>query len=147
MTTVVAVVALALAGCCGFGWWRTTRRLRTTDARVARLERVLRDDVGPTLERARLESEEAVSAAYAASRVVGIETPAPRLVAETITGPVVRAVAIGAGARRALARLAADVTPMARARRNTVRIVRAASRARGRDARGVAGIVRNRTSG
>ncbi|MFM8304389.1 MAG: hypothetical protein ACKOA9_08855, partial [Actinomycetota bacterium] len=60
---------------------------------------------------------------------VGIEDPPPRLAGEALTGPVVRAVAFGAGARRGLARFASDITPMAKTRARTVRLVGVATRA------------------
>ena len=134
MTTVVAVVALAIAVVVASGWWRTGRRLRSLEARVARLDREVRQDLVPALDRTRQESEAAVAAARQARRAVGIEDPPPRLAGEALTGPVVRAVAFGAGARRAIARIASDVTPMARTRATTLRTVKvlgAASRARG----------------
>ncbi len=123
MTTAVAVVALVGAGVACLGWWRVSRRAAALEARVAAVERELRDDVLPELDVTRRESEEAVVAARQAKHAVGIEDPPPRLAGEALTGPVVRAVAFGAGARRAVARLAADVTPMARTRRTTARTV------------------------
>ncbi|MFA5882230.1 MAG: hypothetical protein WDA60_00070 [Acidimicrobiia bacterium] len=128
MTAVLAVAALIGVGVCGLGWWRASGRVAALSGRVARLEREVHDDVVPTLDLTRRESEEAYVAARMAKHAVGIEDPPPRLAGEAVTGPVVRAVAFGAGARRAFARLAADVTPMARTRRNTLRIVSAATR-------------------
>lgn len=124
MTVVLAVVALVVATGALLGWWRAARRLSAVEARVARLDREVHDDVVPTLDLTRRESEEAYVAARMAKHAVGIEDPPPRLAGESVTGPVVRAVAFGAGARRALARFAADVTPMARTRASTVRTVR-----------------------
>ena len=128
MTAVVAVVALVAATVGLVGWWRTARRTAALEARVVRLEREVHDDVVPTLDLTRRESEEAYLAARLAKDAVGIEDPPPRLAGESVTGPVVRVVAFGAGARRALARFASDVTPMAKTRANTVRIVSAATR-------------------
>ena len=132
MTAVVAVVALVLAVVGLAGWWRAARRAAALERRVVGLEREVHDDVVPTLDLTRRESEEAYAAARMATHAVGIEDPPPRLAGESVTGPVVRAVAFGAGARRAFARFAADVTPMARTRSNTVRIVGAATRVRPR---------------
>jgi hypothetical protein len=128
VTAVVALVALIVAGLAGFGWWRSAQRVAALEARVARLEHEVHDDLVPTLDLTRRESEEAYEAARLAKHAVGIEDPPPRLAGESVTGPVVRVVAFGAGARRAFARFASDVTPMARTRRNTVRIVSAATR-------------------
>lgn len=130
MTAFVAVVAFLAAVLALVGWWRADKRATALGARVTRLEREVHDDVVPTLDLTRRESEEAYVAARLAKHAVGIEDPPPRLAAETVTGPVVRAVAFGAGARRAFARFAADVTPMARTRAHTVRIVGAAARVR-----------------
>lgn len=128
MTAVVAVVALVAAAVGLVGWWSSARRTAALEARVVRLEREVHDDVVPTLDLTRRESEEAYVAARLAKDAVGIEDPPPRLAGESVTGPVVRVVAFGAGARRALARFASDVTPMAKTRANTVRIVSAATR-------------------
>ena len=134
MTTVMAVVALAVAvGACA-GWWRAARRLGALEARVARIDREVHDVVLPALDLSRRDSEEAVAVARLATRAVGIEEPPPRLAGERVTGPVVRAVAFGAGARTALARFAAEVTPAPRARAGaarTLRLVGAATRSRG----------------
>lgn len=134
MTTVVAVVALIVAGIGLAGWWRTSARLRAVEARVGRLDREVHDDLVPTLDLTRRESEEAYVAARIAKQAAGVEDPPPRLAGEAVTGPVVRAVAFGAGARRAFARFAADVTPMARSRATTAKTVRlvAATRSRGK---------------
>lgn len=132
MSTVLAVAALVGVSACALGWWRASVRARVLEARVARLEREVHDDVVPTLDLTRRESEEAFAAARQAKYAVGIEDPPPRLAGETLTGPVVRAVAFGAGARRAFARFASDVTPMARTRHRTVRLVGAAARGRKR---------------
>ena len=130
MTTVVAIGALVVAAVGCVGWWRARARLAVVEQRVARLEREIHEDVVPALGVTRRESEEAVAAAREAARAAGIEEPPPRLAGESVTGPVVRAVAFGAGARRALARFASDVTPMARTRRTTLRVVNGAARRR-----------------
>ena len=116
MIAVLAVVALGV-GLCALGWWRSAHRVGELEARVRDLEREIHDSLAPMLERARRESEEAFAAARAARHAAGIEDPPPRLAAEPVTGPVVRAIAFGAGARRAIGRFAAGVIPLARARR------------------------------
>ena len=82
---------------------RSTERLQ---ARVRALESRLHDDLGPAVDAARREAASAVSTARRATVAVGVEDPPPRLPFESLTAPVVRAVAMGAGARRALGRLA-----------------------------------------
>jgi hypothetical protein len=124
VTTVVAVAALVIAAVALLGWWRAGRRLSALEARVGRLDREVHDDLVPTIDLTRRESEEAYVAARMAKQAAGIEEPPPRLAGEAVTGPVVRAVAFGAGARRALARFAADATPMAKTRASTVRTVK-----------------------
>jgi len=115
-----------------FGWWRATKRLSALEARVGRLDREVHDDLVPTIDLPRRESEEAYAAARVAKLAAGVEDPPPRLAGETVTGPVVRVVAFGAGARRALARLAADVTPMAKSRATTVKTVKLVAGSRSR---------------
>ncbi|HSO97302.1 MAG TPA: hypothetical protein VLV81_14835 [Acidimicrobiia bacterium] len=90
------VVALALTGRA------TRRRLRATTARVERLEDQLR-----TVDRA---SRDAVATARATEtrlrNAPGAPHPdSPRVVLEPLTGRLVKAVALGAGARRAVTRL------------------------------------------
>ena len=89
----------------------------------------------PELDLTRRESEEAVAAARQATHAVGIEEPPPRLAGEAVTGPVVRVVAFGAGARRAFARFASDVTPMAKSRATTARTVKLVAATRSRSKR------------
>lgn len=132
MTAFVAVVAFVVAAIALFGWWRTDRRLSALEARVGRLDREVHDDLVPTIDLTRRESEEAYVAARIAKQAAGVEDPPPRLAGEAVTGPVVRAVAFGAGARRAIARFASDATPMARSRATTVRTVRLVTGTRAR---------------
>ena len=135
MSAIVAVVALAVAAGALVGWWRTARRLGAVEARVGRLDREVHDGVMPALDLTRRESEEAVAAARQATHAVGIEEPPPRLAGEAVTGPVVRVVAFGAGARRAFARFASDVTPMAKSRATTARTVKLVAATRSRSKR------------
>jgi hypothetical protein len=108
-TALVGFVVLAIA------WWRTSRRLHTVSREVARLRDAVRRDLTPAVEEARRDADAAVSEARRAARAAGIPEPPPRLALETVTGPVVRMVAIGAGARRALRRLTGDVAAGPRA--------------------------------
>jgi hypothetical protein len=113
----LAVVALLAAVVCGVGWRRTAERLARLERRVVAVEREVQTEVLPELDRSRRDSEAAVFAARRATAAVGIEEPPPRLAAESMTAPVVRAVAFGAGARRAIARFAADVAPLGKTRK------------------------------
>lgn len=128
MSGVVAVVALVGAAGCALGWWCTAARVRGAERRLARLERELHDRVLPGLDEARRESAAAAVAAGQAARAAGIEAPPPALAAEAITGPVVRAVAFGAGAHRAVTRLARGLVPGGRARQRTAPRARVGSR-------------------
>ena len=76
MTAVVAVSALVLAAFGLFGWWRASGRVAALEGRVGRLEREVRDDLVPTLDLTRRESEQAYVAARMAKHAVGIETGA-----------------------------------------------------------------------
>lgn len=106
MTTLTAtLLALLAAGLVAFAITdrRTRRRLRATEARLTRLEDQLR-----TVDRA---SRDAVATARATEtrlrQTPGVPPPEPpRVVLEPLTGRLVRAVALGAGARRAVTRLA-----------------------------------------
>jgi hypothetical protein len=113
----LAVVALLAAVVCAVGWRRTADRLTRLEGRVVALEREVQTEVLPELDRSRRDSEAAVFAARRATAAVGIEEPPPRLAAESVTAPVVRAVAFGAGARRAIARFTADVAPLGKTRK------------------------------
>ena len=113
----LAVVALLAAVVCAVGWRRTADRLAQLERRVAAVEREVQTEVVPELDRSRRDSEAAVFAARRATAAIGIEEPPPRLAAESVTAPVVRAVAFGAGARRAIARFTADVAPLGKTRK------------------------------
>jgi hypothetical protein len=113
----LAAVALVAAVVCAVGWRRTADRLARLEGRVAAVEREVQTEVLPELDRSRRDSEAAVFAARRATAAVGIEEPPPRLAAESMTAPVVRAVAFGAGARRAIARFTADVAPLGKTRK------------------------------
>jgi hypothetical protein len=95
VTAGVAVLALTES--------RTRRRLRVTEHRLARLE-----DQLPTLDAATRDAVETARAAETLARRPGTAAPPdpPRVVREPLTGRLVKAVALGAGARRAVTRLA-----------------------------------------
>ena len=93
----LAAVALLAAVVCAVGWRRTADRLTRLEGRVTAVEREVQTEVRPELDRSRRDSEAAVFAARRATAAVGIEEPPPRLAAESMTAPVVRAI----GAARA----------------------------------------------
>ena len=122
--TILAAVAIVGVVVCAVGWRRSAARVSHLERRVGSLEREVRDDVLPTLDRSRRESESAIVTAREAAAYVGIEEPPPRLAGEALTGPVVRAVAFGAGARLAIARFTTDVAPLGRTRRVVTTVAR-----------------------
>jgi hypothetical protein len=91
---------------------RTRARLARLEVRTAQLEARLDDEVTPALRDARGDAREARATARRAATAAGVDEAPRRLPLEPVTGPVVRAVAFGAGARRTLVRLA---TPRGRA--------------------------------
>jgi len=105
MTTLAWITVGLLAGglvVVGAAWARAAGRAARGEATVRELE-------------GRLAAVEATSAqaldtardaAALARRATGDPAPPPRVVLEPVTGPLVKAVAFGAGARRAVARLA-----------------------------------------
>jgi hypothetical protein len=131
----LAVVALLAVVVCALGWRRTAGRLATLERRVATVEREMQTEVMPELDRSRRDSEAAVFAARRATAAVGIEEPPPRLAAEPVTAPVVRAVAFGAGARRAIARFTADVAPLGKTRKVVTTMTRVSGPRRDKEAK------------
>ena len=115
--TVLAMLSIVGLAVCAVGWRSAAARVTRLEARVAGLEREVHRDVLPALDRSQRESEVALTTARQAAFAVGIEEPPPRLAGEAVTGPVVRAVAFGAGAKRAIARMTADVVPLGKTRR------------------------------
>jgi hypothetical protein len=133
----LAAVALLAAVVCAVGWRRTADRLTRLEGRLAAVEREVQTEVLPELDRSRRDSEAAVFAARRATAAVGIEEPPPRLAAESVTAPVVRVVAFGAGARRAIARFTADVAPLGKTRKVVTLASRVSSPRRGKEAKEV----------
>jgi len=131
----LAAVALLAAVVCAVGWRRTAQRLAALEGRVAAVEREVQTEVLPELDRSRRDSEAAVFAARRATAAVGIEEPPPRLAAESMTAPVVRAVAFGAGARRAIARFTADVAPLGKTRKVVTMASRVSAPRRNKEAK------------
>lgn len=86
---------------------RTRARLDRLEVRAVALERRLDGEVAPALADAQQEARAARITARRAATAAGVDEPPRRLPFEPITGPVVRAAAFGAGARRTIVRLAA----------------------------------------
>ena len=115
--TWIAVGAGVLAVVLAVILVRTRARLVRVEARTARLEARLVDEVGPAITDARGEARAARATARRVASAVGLDESPRRLPLEAVTGPVVRAVAFGAGARRTLARLATPRRGWSRTRR------------------------------
>jgi hypothetical protein len=89
--------------------WRALRveaRLRTAERRITALDAEVRERLAPDLADVRSQARAAASEARKAARAAGVEEDPPRLAWEPVTGPIVKALAFGAGASRAVARLA-----------------------------------------
>ena len=98
----VLLAAVGVLGTCGLTV--AFARLRRAEERLDGLEARL-GDVSPALEAARDEAYAAGVTARRAALAAGVGEPPPRLALERVTGPMVKAVAFGAGLRRALRRL------------------------------------------
>jgi hypothetical protein len=107
MTTILAVGALAATAVLAVALVRTRARLARLEARTRELAHDVHGRVEPDVAAARAEAHDASILARRASVAAGVDDPPPRLPFEPVTGRVVRAVAFGAGARRALARATA----------------------------------------
>jgi hypothetical protein len=105
LTEVVAIVALVGVGICLVALQRARGRVATLEQRTTMLERRLASEVVPALAASQRDAHAATRTAQRAAAAVGLTDEAPRLPLESVTAPVVRAVAFGAGARRALQRL------------------------------------------
>ena len=111
--TAVAVVVVAVLGVL---LMRTRARLGRVETHVMRLEARLDDEVAPAIRDARGEARAAGATARRAATAAGVDEPPRRLPFEPVTGPVVRAVAFGAGARRTMVRLAGPLAGQGRGR-------------------------------
>jgi hypothetical protein len=103
----LAAASLAAAAALALLTLRTRRRLVAVEDRARRLEDLVRTELEPALEAARRDAQTAAATARDAAVAAGTGSPPPRLPLEPVTGPVVRAVAFGASARRAIARVTA----------------------------------------
>jgi hypothetical protein len=113
--TSLAVASLAAAAALALALVRTRRRLARVEARARRLEDLVSTELEPGIAAARQDARAATTVARDAAAAAGVAPASPRLPFEPVTGPVLRAVAVGASARRALARVAAP--PRGRSRR------------------------------
>lgn len=105
-TAWLAAGAGALAAVLLGALVRIRGRLALLEARTARLEGCIDEELSPALREVRGEARAAGATARRAAAAAGLGEPPRRLPLESVTGPVVRAVAFGAGVRRTLARLA-----------------------------------------
>jgi hypothetical protein len=105
--TLLAAVALGAVVVLSCALVRISAHLRALEASTARLDDDLHARVEPDVAAARAEARDATTLARRASVAAGVDEPPPRLPFEPVTGKVVRAVAFGAGARRAIARATA----------------------------------------
>jgi hypothetical protein len=113
----LASAALVMSAALAVALLRTRARLARLETTSGRLEELVHRELEPGLAAVRADARRAQVTARDAAIAAGVTDPPPRLPLEPVTGRVVRAVAFGAGARRALARVA---TPpwAARARRS-----------------------------
>lgn len=109
-----ALAATLLAGALLVVVTRTRARVVRLEARVRGLESRVDDELAPAVGEARGEARAAGVTARRAAVAAGLEETPRRLPLEQLTGPVVRAVAFGAGARRTVARLAGTRAPRRR---------------------------------
>jgi hypothetical protein len=107
--TFLSAVALTAAAALAVALLRTRAHLTRVEGRTRDLEEHVRGSVDADVAAARAEARAASRAAQRASVAAGLDEPPRRLPFEPVTGRVVRAVAFGAGARRALARAATPV--------------------------------------
>lgn len=103
----LALGALGVATVLCVAMLRTRARLARVEERTRWLEQRVRADLEPAITEARIDARRAATVARDAALAAGVPQPVPRLPFEPVTGPVVRAVAFGAGARRAIARVTA----------------------------------------
>jgi hypothetical protein len=106
MSELPWVLTLVLAGVLGVAIVRTRSRLARAEGRLEQLEQLVHAELQPGLVAAQVDARAAALTARDAAIAAGVAAPPPRLPLEAVTGPVVRAVAFGASARRAIARAA-----------------------------------------
>jgi hypothetical protein len=105
--SIAAWLALGVAAVLCVAMLRTRARLARLEERTRRFEQRVSIDLEPAIVEARTDAKRAAAIAHDAAVAAGVPQPVQRLPFETVTGPVVRAVAFGAGARRAIARVTA----------------------------------------
>ncbi|HEU5302419.1 MAG TPA: hypothetical protein VFW06_09320 [Acidimicrobiia bacterium] len=103
--TTVATIALVVAVSLGVLLMGARSRLRRLEARIREMEHRVDDDEA-AIAAAHGEARAASRTARRAARAAGVELEPARLPLEPVAGRVVRVLAFGAGARRALTRLA-----------------------------------------
>jgi hypothetical protein len=106
MSGLLAAAALVTTCVLAVALVRTRARLARVEASSRRLEDVLRREVEPALAATRRDVAAAAATARDAAVAAGVAVAPPRLPFEPVAGRVVRAVAFGASARRAVARMA-----------------------------------------
>jgi hypothetical protein len=111
----VALAAFVLAGTLAVAVIRMRVRLRHLEGTTTELDELVRRRLEPRLAEAVADARAAGVAARDAAIASGSGVPSPRLPLESVTGPMVRAVAFGASARRAFARV---TTPARSSRRD-----------------------------
>jgi hypothetical protein len=114
--TWIAAVAVAVGGVLGVSLTRARARLSRLEARTAGIEARLDDEIAREISDALGEARAAGATARRAATAAGVDEPPRRLPFEPVTGPVVRAVAFGAGARRTIVRLAGPLVGQGRGR-------------------------------
>lgn len=105
MSTWLAIVALVVAVGALAVAITTRRRLVRSEQRLRALEG-WSSEVDSGVAEAHADARSAGALAQRAATAAGVEDEPPRVPLEPLTGRVVRVVAFGAGARRAIARLA-----------------------------------------
>lgn len=97
----------ALVGCAALAVALVVVRahLAAATTKIDKLERQVAD-LAAALERTRAGASAAMTTARRAAAAAGAEDPPTRLAFEPVTGPMVKALAFGGGARRALSSLA-----------------------------------------
>jgi hypothetical protein len=113
----LAAFATALGAVLAVSFLRTRVLVGRLEARVVGLEGRLEHEISGPVSEALVEARSAGATARRAATAAGVDEPPRRLPFEPVTGPVVRAVAFGAGARRAIVRMAGPRWAQGRARK------------------------------